>query len=212
MEGASALVLTKRGRRELARLKPKLETRFAEWGIDPALELHAERWVQGRDLFPSECHPGIRIRALRECLAALGTCRHVWLLHAMVDHSQPHPAGFEARLAIFEQLFLDFQVWLDRRMRGTVVFDRNAPGPVIVLHKRQRCQLHLPSVPLDPAPADSLAHFELRLADLCAYFVLQQSSSGAAQIRRAGAQNSIDLVAHRNLLPAGHNGVRVVWL
>lgn len=212
LEGASAIVVTKRGKRELARLKPRLEARFAAWGISPSLELHAERWVQRRELFPASCHPGIRIRALRDCLAAVASCRGVWLLHAMVDHSQPHPAGLDARSAIFEQLFLDFQVWLDRRMRGTVFFDRNAPGPVIAIHRWHRSRKHLPNLPIDPAPANSLDHFELRLADLCAYFVLQQSSLGAVQIRRAGAQNAIDVVANRNLLPAGHGGVRVVWL
>ncbi len=130
----------------------------------------------------------------------------------MVDHSQPHPEGFDARSAIFEQLFLDFEVWLNGCKQGFVIFDQNAPGPVIRMHELHKKRGNLRSMPMPPKPSSSLDHFELRVADLCAYFVLQQSSAGATQINKAGAQNEIDVVSGRNLLPSSHGGVRIVWL
>jgi hypothetical protein len=130
----------------------------------------------------------------------------------MVDHSQPHPVGFDARNAIFEKLFLDLNSWLGNGKKGKIIFDRNAPGPVVHLYETKRKHRQLRFLPHTPAPADSLDHFELRVADLSAYFLLQKFSAGATQILKAGAKNAIDPLSARNLLADPKIGVGVEWL
>lgn len=191
--GASAIILDRRGRRQLARCCLHFRRELPKTGIDSATEIHAATWVNEKDLFPGT-NAFDRISELGRYLRAMSKCNGAFVINILVDTTLPGVAGTDVRTRIWETLFWEFENWLaERGLNGHVVFDKGDVGPVLAIARRLRAN-SLNHQPLEPEPADSRAHEELQLADVCAYFSLQRLRP-ANQVRKAGAANYIDRIA-----------------
>lgn len=194
-EGAAGVIVTSQGRRELSRVLRAFRANFSSWGIPLDQTIHAVEWAR-HDLgypFPGTSNVGDRIQHLQRLMTECARCRGVRMVKVLVDHSNPRPVGVTARMVAWEHLFLEYEVWLAKRSRGQLIFDRNAPGPVFQMARDLRSRRVLRAQPHPPLQSQVDLHPEMILADVGAYFMVQQVLPSRF-INAANAVNAVDIL------------------
>ncbi|MBN9501996.1 MAG: DUF3800 domain-containing protein [Armatimonadetes bacterium] len=154
------------------------------YGANSAMEIHAVDWVHHGHGFPTGTHVGVRVHWLRRFMANCSTVPNIAIINVLADSSTPrvvvgksnrdkNQLQRQMRLDVFAKLLSEFDaVLLNRGMKGHALVDENQIGSVRALH-RSLCH-SLPKQPLAPIAVKSDEYHGVQLADVCAYFMLQQ--------------------------------------
>ena len=194
--GASAVIVSRVGRKSLEKSTTRFRSTLGNRGIDPHIEIHANVWVQEPKLFTVNAYQ--RIRALGDYLRICSGCKGIRIINVLVDTTAPQPVGTDLRVRIWETLFWEFELFLvEHRKNGRTIFDRDRVGPVLDTYSRMRKHT-LKRQLIPPDPANSQHHDAIQLADVCAYFMLQQFVPNN-QIRNANATRYLNRIS--NLCP-----------
>jgi hypothetical protein len=187
-------------------------------GIDSNIEIHAVEWVHDDSLFPAGVATRDRITLLRRFMVECSRCPGIRAINVLADSSAPRdfPDGqllsgvrleSHLRRLVFAKLYEEFECHLAiNSHKGQVWIDENKLGAVVEVAKKMSHRI--PRQPIRPVPISSEESPAVQVADVIAYFMLQQVQPNSP-VASAGATGAINDVAY--ICPdVEHPGVALV--
>ncbi len=202
--GATGVFVPRKSAKEFERCCASFRAALSVFGASPSTEIHAVEWVQNPTGFPENTHVHVRVHWLRRFMTTCAECSGIVVINVIADSKRPRsnlggntptPAQLatQMRRDVFEKLFREFELTLqEQNIKGHAWVDENQIGSVRALHRSMRHQL--PLQPLAPIGVESHEHLAVQLADVCAYFMLQQATPNNS-LRPRDASHGLNDVA-----------------
>lgn len=188
--GASGIVIPRTAINEFEECCLRFRDALSVYGADKTMEIHAVDWVHQKKGFPAITHIDARVHLLRRFLATCATCSKISVINVIADSGSPRIVASttsptttqlanQMRRDVFRRLLLEFELELQRRkLKGHALVDDYGIGAVREIHLANRNQFNMQ--PLAPIGVLSHEHHGVQLADVCAYFMLQQFQPNAS--------------------------------
>lgn len=160
------------------------------FGVDRNVEIHAVDWIHNGTGFPPKSHVDVRAHWLRRFMSSCSQCPGLVVINVIADsmiprsvvgNTTPNPSQLanQMRRDVFAHLFSEFEsVLVSQNLKGHALVDENQIGSLRELHNSMKKELE--RQPLAPIGIKSESHHGVQLADVCAYFMLQQLRPNSA--------------------------------
>jgi hypothetical protein len=203
--GATGVFILKGEQRQFEAHCQKYRDALAIYGTDREVEIHAVEWIHHRIGFPANTHSHSVVLWLRRFLTHSSHCNTVQVINVIADSTSPRsvkgnnaptPGQLEKQMRrdVFEKLFEEFEkILAAQSIKGHVWVDENRLSELLSLFEDM--SRTIPRQPIAPVPVRSHEHHGVQLADVCAYFMLQQVSPSVALDSRDASDGLNDIAS-----------------